>query len=301
MSSTAIELQLSGLHCMACVGRVTRALEPLGEAVEVTLNPPRASLVPKVGTSADALIAAVAGAGKYTAQVVASAEVSAPAVDATSVADANPVASTARATHAAIGAAHAQPDRPAASIHTVEMPMERASSTSDSRTSASNGALQASWLETYKPLLLVFAFITVTACILNLRGGAWSWHGFMADFMAGFFLVFGFFKLLNVQAFADAYAGYDLVAQGWRAWGFIYPFVEVALGALYLTRAWPTFTLWATLVVMGISTLGVLRAVLDKKAIRCACLGTVFNLPISTVTLVEDLLMVAMAAWMLAA
>ena len=55
----------------------------------------------------------------------------------------------------------------------------------------------------------------------------------------------------------------------------------------------------ATLVVMGVSTLGVVRSLVKKQKIRCACLGTVFNLPMSVVTLVEDLLMVGMSTAML--
>jgi hypothetical protein len=108
--------------------------------------------------------------------------------------------------------------------------------------------------------------------------------------------VFGFFKLLNVPAFADAYRGYDVVAKVWPGWGYVYPFVEVALGAAYLANVVPVAVNVVTLVVMGVSTVGVVQSVLNKQKIRCACLGTVFNLPVSTVTLVEDGLMAAMAA-----
>ena len=69
----------------------------------------------------------------------------------------------------------------------------------------------------------------------------------MSRFMAGFFLVFSFFKLLNLRAFADAYAGYDVVAARWRVWGYDYPFVELALGAAYLTGFWPVATNVVTL------------------------------------------------------
>jgi hypothetical protein len=123
----------------------------------------------------------------------------------------------------------------------------------------------------------------------------------MRHFMAAFFLAFSFFKLLNIRAFADAYAGYDLIAKIWPAWGFVYPFVELALGVAYLIDWNPPLTNWVTLVVMGISLAGVIRAVVSKQTIRCACLGAVFNLPMSTVTIVEDALMVAMALWMLMA
>jgi hypothetical protein len=120
----------------------------------------------------------------------------------------------------------------------------------------------------------------------------------MRYFMAGFFLVFAFFKLLDVRAFATAYAGYDLLAARWKGWGLVYPFVELALGMAYLANYNPVLTSWVTIIVMGFSAIGVVRAVLSKTQIQCACLGTVFKLPMSTVTIVEDVGMVLMAAGM---
>ena len=117
--------------------------------------------------------------------------------------------------------------------------------------------------------------------------------------MAGFFLVFSFFKLLDLRGFADAYQSYDILARRSRAWALAYPFVELALGIAYLTRWQPVPTNIATLALMLVGSVGVLRAVLDKRAIRCACLGTALNLPMTTVTLVEDLGMAAMAGVML--
>ncbi|MEM9849004.1 MAG: heavy-metal-associated domain-containing protein, partial [Bacteroidota bacterium] len=68
---------------------------------------------------------------------------------------------------------------------------------------------------------------------------------------------------------------------------------------LYLINIAPTFTNWATILVLGVSSIGVIKSNLDRRAIKCACLGDVFNLPMSTVTIVEDLTMVAMAVAML--
>jgi hypothetical protein len=121
----------------------------------------------------------------------------------------------------------------------------------------------------------------------------------MPNFMAGFFLVFSFFKLLDLAGFAQSYAMYDLLAKRVPAYGYIYPFIELALGALYLFGYKPMFTNVITLIVMTFSSIGVILAVTNKQKIRCACLGTGFNLPMTTVTIIEDLLMAAMAAWML--
>jgi copper chaperone CopZ len=157
----------------------------------------------------------------------------------------------------------------------------------------------ASWLSTYRPLLLVFGFITGISVLASFTDQGFDAMHAMRHFMAGFFLAFSFFKLLDLQGFADSYAMYDLLAKRWRGYAFIYPFIELGLGLAYLTAWSPTITAWATVIVMGFSTIGVLRAVLNKQRIQCACLGAVFNLPMSTVTIVEDLLMVAMAAAML--
>jgi copper chaperone CopZ len=155
-------------------------------------------------------------------------------------------------------------------------------------------AIAPGWFATYRPLLLILAYILGAS--LLVQGAQISGMDTMRYFMAGFFLVFSFFKLLDVAAFADAYAGYDLLARRWRPWGFIYPFVELALGVAYLANFQPMLTNAVTLVVMGFSAIGVIGAVLDKRSIRCACLGTVFQLPMSTVTIIEDVGMVLMAA-----
>jgi cation transport ATPase len=153
-----------------------------------------------------------------------------------------------------------------------------------------------SWFSTYKPILLIFAFITTVSLIASSHAGEIHWMIFMNTFMGGFFLVFSFFKLLNLDGFADSYAMYDVVARRFKAWGYIYAFIELGLGLAYITGFSPLTTNTITFVVMSVSLIGVLQSVLSKKKIRCACLGAVFNLPMSTVTIVEDSLMIAMSA-----
>lgn len=156
-----------------------------------------------------------------------------------------------------------------------------------------------SWVKTYKPILLVFAYILGGTLLIERDGFVpMRW---MAHFMAAFFLVFSFFKLLDVQAFADSYSSYDILAARWRGWGLIYPFVELGLGLLFLTGYAPAAVNMVTLVVMGVSIIGVARSVLQRRKIKCACLGAVFNLPMSTITIIEDGLMIAMSAYSLAA
>lgn len=155
------------------------------------------------------------------------------------------------------------------------------------------------WLETYKPILLIFGYILGVTVLIEVVNGSLVWTRWMEHFMAGFFLVFSFFKLLNIRAFAESYAMYDIVAKKWYLWGYLYAFVELSLGIAFLTGFNPLVTNAITFVVMSISVIGVLISVLNKRKIRCACLGAVFNLPMSTVTIVEDVLMIGMSTFML--
>jgi copper chaperone CopZ len=157
----------------------------------------------------------------------------------------------------------------------------------------------ASWFQTYKPILLIFSYITLLSSLLSIHEGAIHWMSFMSVFMGAFFLTFSFFKMLDLKGFAESYAMYDLVAEKLKIWGYLYAFTELALGLAYVTNFMPVLTNWVTLVVMTISIMGVLRSVLNKQKIKCACLGAVFNLPMSTVTILEDALMIAMSACML--
>lgn len=155
------------------------------------------------------------------------------------------------------------------------------------------------WFETYKPIVLIFSFITGVTLLVQLGNHHFMFMQWMQHFMAGFFLVFSFFKLLNLKGFAESYAMYDVVAKCIPAWGYIYAFTELGLGVAYLTGVAPYIVNVIALVVMSVSIIGVLQTVLNKQKIQCACLGAVFNLPMSTVTIIEDGLMIAMSALML--
>jgi len=155
------------------------------------------------------------------------------------------------------------------------------------------------WLATYKPILLIFGYITAISIIAATQNGNFNWMKGMNIFMAGFFLTFSFFKMLDVKGFAESYGMYDVVAKKIPVWGFIYPFVELGLGIAYAVGFKPIFTNLVTLIVMSVSIIGVLQSVLNKRKIKCACLGAVFNLPMSTVTIIEDALMIVMSIGML--
>ncbi len=156
-----------------------------------------------------------------------------------------------------------------------------------------------SWIATYKPILLIFGYITGITLLVEFMYGEFSLMRWMNHFMAGFFLVFSFFKLLNLKGFAETYSMYDIVAKKWSGWGYVYPFTELSLGIAFLTSFKPILTNSVTFVVMTVSIIGVLQSVLNKRKIKCACLGDVFNLPMSTITIIEDALMIGMSGAML--
>jgi copper chaperone CopZ len=156
-----------------------------------------------------------------------------------------------------------------------------------------------SWFKTYKPILLIFFYISLVTILINFNFGHINYMQSMQYFMAGFFLVFSFFKLLNLKGFAESYVMYDVIAKQVPVWGYVYAIIELGLGIAYLTNFNPLITNWITFVVMTISIIGVLQSVSNKKKIQCACLGAIFNLPMSTVTIIEDGLMIAMSGFMI--
>lgn len=153
-------------------------------------------------------------------------------------------------------------------------------------------------LRDFLPLIVIFTLILAFTCVHQMYVG-FTWMGAMRDFMGSFFLVFGTFKLLNLSGFAKAYQIYDLVAQRSVVYAYAYPFLEIGLGIAYFTRFMPKITNVFTLVLMSVSALGVFNELRKGKQIVCACLGVVFKIPMTYVTLMEDVLMAGMALVML--
>ncbi len=158
---------------------------------------------------------------------------------------------------------------------------------------------ETSRLKTYRPLLLLVAYLASASLLLQIRREGFEFSRLMSDFMGAFFIAFSFFKLLDQAGFARAFRSYDLVAKAWPQYAKVYPFLELGLGVAYLIGFFPFLTNLVTLVIMGVGALGVQVSLLKKQKIQCACLGSVFDLPMSTVTLVEDLAMAGMALLML--
>lgn len=149
-----------------------------------------------------------------------------------------------------------------------------------------------------RPLFLIFAFLW-GVCGLNALVYQLSFEAFMLDLMAGFFLVFSFFKFLDLKGFVQAFAGYDPLARRIKFYGWIYPFIELLLGLLILTNTAVEYALYVTLFILGMTSIGVIAQLRQRNKIVCACLGSVLNLPMTEATLIENLVMIIMAVLMI--
>lgn len=153
--------------------------------------------------------------------------------------------------------------------------------------------------ENLTPLFVILAYLLGGVLLRAFIAKDYSLESLMSNFMGAFFVVFSLFKALNLSGFADAYATYDIVASKSRNYGLLYPFIELALGIAYFVNFQPLLTNAATLTIMTIGSVGVLQALKSKRKLQCACLGTALKLPMTKVTLLEDVVMGLMAAIML--
>ena len=153
--------------------------------------------------------------------------------------------------------------------------------------------------ETLRPLFVIVAYLVGAVLVRAFATGDFSSHELMKNFMGGFFVIFSLFKMIDLNGFADGYSTYDVIAKRSRGYAIAYPFIELALGVAYLLAWNLRLTNAITFGLMSIGTIGVAKALLEKRRIQCACLGTALKLPMTKVTLVEDVGMAAMALAML--
>lgn len=161
------------------------------------------------------------------------------------------------------------------------------------------GGITKNPVSAFTPLIVIFGIIILHTVLAVYHHGSWDLMFAMRNFEGAFFIIFGAFKLLNLKRFVDAYQTYDIVAKKSRFYAYIYPFIELAIGIAFLTSFNLLLTNIVTLVLMVIGSIGVARALRDKNEIPCACLGVVFKIPMTKVTLIEDVLMGVMAIIMI--
>ena len=156
---------------------------------------------------------------------------------------------------------------------------------------------------TYKPVVAVFAMTALMALAasfavhgtpLTVRAAEW--------FIAFSMCVLAILKLQNLESFSSMFLNYDLLAKRWVPYGYIYPFAEGLAGVLMVAGALTWLSVPVALTIGGIGALSVFKAVyIDKREIKCACVGGDSKVPLGFVSLTENVMMVAMAVWMVAA
>ena len=153
----------------------------------------------------------------------------------------------------------------------------------------------------YKPVIAIFAVAALMALTLS-----WSMTGALLTVRAGeMFIaismcVLAIQKLQDVRGFATMFLGYDLLAQRWVPYASIYPFAEALAGILMLGRVLGWISIPVALFIGTIGAISVFYAVyVQKRELKCACVGGSSNVPLGFVSLTENVMMVAMALWML--
>ena len=154
---------------------------------------------------------------------------------------------------------------------------------------------------TYQPVIVVFAIAALMAlaaswaafgALLTVRTGEW--------FIAFSMCILAVLKLRDLEGFSNMFLGYDLLAQRVVRYGYVYPFAEALAGILMIAGALMWIAIPVALFIGGIGAVSVFKAVyIDKRELKCACVGGDSNVPLGFISLTENLMMVAMALWMM--
>lgn len=152
----------------------------------------------------------------------------------------------------------------------------------------------------YLKFVGIIAGITVVSLLAYSAYDSGGWELWMRWFMGIFFLVFAGFKFMGYKMFVEMFAGYDIIAKRVKAYSYAYPFIELGLAIFYLANLYPSARDVFTLIIMVISSVGVFQEIYHRRSgVYCACLGNVIKLPLSTVSLVENVGMAVMAGAMI--
>jgi len=108
-------------------------------------------------------------------------------------------------------------------------------------------------------------------------------------------IIFGIMKLYNLSKFVKIFGKYDIISNKFNLYGYLYPFIEILLGILILKNYYINPTLNFIIILMIISIISVILSLIKGEKLRCGCLGSFFHMPLSYVTLFENILMLIMS------
>ncbi|KMO29450.1 membrane protein [Methylobacterium variabile] len=154
----------------------------------------------------------------------------------------------------------------------------------------------------YRPVAALFGMTALMALAASQAAYDTPLTLRAAEWFVGFSMcVLAILKLQNVESFATMFLGYDLLARRWVPYASLYPYAEALAGILMVAGVLTWISVPVALLIGGIGAVSVFKAVyLDRRALRCACVGGGSNVPLGFVSLTENLMMVAMAVWMAA-
>jgi glutaredoxin len=152
----------------------------------------------------------------------------------------------------------------------------------------------------YQPVIAVFAVAALMAlaaqwatggALVSIRSAEW--------FIAFSMTILAMLKLQDIESFSTMFLNYDLLAKRWVPYGYVYPFAELTAGVLMIAGALTWLSIPIALFIGGIGAVSVVKAVyIDRRDIKCACVGGSSRVPLGFVSLTENVMMVAMALWM---
>jgi len=154
----------------------------------------------------------------------------------------------------------------------------------------------------YRPVVVLFALTALTAMAASFASSGSPFTLRAAEWFIAFSMVaLAMQKLQNVETFSTMFLNYDLLAKRWVPYGYIYPYAEGLAGILMVAGALTWLSVPIALFIGTIGAVSVFKAVyIDRRELKCACVGGSSNVPLGFVSLTENLMMVAMAAWMAA-
>ncbi len=154
----------------------------------------------------------------------------------------------------------------------------------------------------YRPVIAVFAMTALMALAVSQAAYGTPLTVRAAEWFIGLSMcVLALLKLQDVERFSSMFLGYDLLAQRWVPYSYLYPFAEAAAGVLMVAGVLHVVSIPIALLIGVVGAVSVFKAVyIDRRDIRCACVGGDSRVPLGAVSLTENLMMVGMALWMLA-
>ena len=139
-----------------------------------------------------------------------------------------------------------------------------------------------------KPIVIALLIVILSSVAMQISADEFLLKNFFMSYMGIFFVLFSFLKLLNVSGFSMTFKKYDLISKIIPGFAITYPFIELGLGIILLT-----------LLFMISQSIGISKSLINSEQIQCACMGSAVDLPLSSLTIIENLIMISMSAYMI--